>query len=37
MCIHRGYGGRPVPELSKREEEELINDWEPEPLGTYEK
>lgn len=30
----RGYGGRAAPELSSGEKEELIAEWQPDPLGA---
>lgn len=29
-----GYGGRGMPELSEKEREELLAEWQPEPLGA---
>lgn len=31
----RGYGGRGLPDLTEKEKEELIAEWEPEPLGKF--
>jgi hypothetical protein len=32
---YRGYGARPAVKLTDREVDELIAEWQPEPLGEF--